>query len=106
MTSLIPLFISLLMIDFQIPQGPVTFGVADLQNRNDATTSIFLFFAKKSGLAMIGPAERINRDLLMAKLSSQAQVGNRSLFYRKYDSSYNFVFTNQARSLVYYGTIT
>jgi YVTN family beta-propeller protein len=91
-------------VDVILPVGPSVIGTGDLQTRGGATSRIFILNSKNPVLSAMKQAEITNRDVILAELPDNVILGAKSLFYMKQDTSTQFVFTDQTRTHVYYGT--
>jgi len=92
-------------LDFMIPRGPVKVGIADQQVRGGADSRMMILTQGNSGLLSLQRSDLTNRDLTMSTLPESLSLGRGSLFYRKTDTSADFVFTDQNRTRVYLGSM-
>jgi YVTN family beta-propeller protein len=91
-------------LDFQIPRGPAKFGQAEFPLVGGGATRLSLITQSNSGLVSFGPLQLANRDFDLSELPPGVSVGRGSLFYRRTDTSAEFVFTDQTRTRVYLGS--
>ncbi len=91
-------------IDLILPKTPTHFGSGEVQASFAGTDRTFAFTSTNPGLLSFNLANMTTRDFTISKIPDKVSVGSRSLFYMKDGSSTDFVFTNNARNYIYYGS--
>lgn len=91
-------------LDLMIPKGPAFFADPEVKSNYSGTDLTFLFTAQNPGILSFDSTQISNREVSISKLPKNLVVGSQSLFYRKDSASGDFVFTNNSRTYVYYGS--
>jgi DNA-binding beta-propeller fold protein YncE len=94
-------------IDLSFPKTPVRVFLPDLQAAVTSTgvAKVFYFMQDVPGVIAQNVVDFGNRDLEIAKIPDKVVVGSRSIFYMKRGTNDAFVFTDNSRKNVFYGTI-
>jgi YVTN family beta-propeller protein len=93
-------------IDIQIPKGPALIVTPDLPTAIGigGADKVFILNHERSGVFSTNATDITHRDLSISKLPQNVKVGRKSIFYLKRATSTDFVFTDNSRKNIFYGT--
>lgn len=97
-------FVDNAKLDFRIPRGPIKITTSDQVARSGAGSKLIVFTQQNPGLLSMEAADLAKRDMTVSEVPEGAVVGRSSLFYRRSDTSNDFVFTDNSRTRVYLGS--
>ncbi|MDB5039274.1 MAG: hypothetical protein JWQ35_2802, partial [Bacteriovoracaceae bacterium] len=93
-------------IDLFIPRTPTSVFMADQQSTAGANDKLFMMTYSNPSILSVNLANIGNLQVTISKLPDQVVVGPSSLFYMKTNTRSDFVFTDQSRTSIFYGTNT
>ncbi len=91
-------------LDFSLPRKPFKFWRPEFRSSGNPHQRIFAATSQNQGLISMSAKDLGRRDLHLAELPAEVAIGYASLFYRTHDGSHDFIFTDNGRKYVYYGT--